>query len=163
MIHCSKFLKPAVFAAGSFALLLPIVPAQAQTAIVFDGLVLQSCVLAVSTPGQLGLNTSSGTEMSSELTGGVAATMTVVATAGAPTIAFTANHEHQARRLFRDADIVAQVQLAGGANQAYTSSASEYTSTNTLTDTVTLHAKATDSSGFAAGNYRIQTTATCEQ
>jgi hypothetical protein len=51
----------------------------------------------------------------------------------------------------------------GGANQAYTSSASQYTSNNILADTVTLNAKATDSSGFAAGNYRIQTTATCQQ
>lgn len=52
---------------------------------------------------------------------------------------------------------------SGGAAQDYTSDASTYTSTNPLSDTVTLHAKAVDSSGFVAGTYRIATTATCSQ
>ena len=51
----------------------------------------------------------------------------------------------------------------GGANQAYTTGASQYTSTNPLGDTVTLNAKAVDLNGFVAGTYNVRTTATCQQ
>lgn len=139
-------------------------PAQSQTVVQFDGLVIASCVLAVSTPGVLGVNASSGTEIGSEQTAGVASVLTVVATAGAPTVSFTApTMSIEPGAYSGNPTISLKYSSPGGANQAYTSGASQYTSTNPLTDTVTLNAKAVDSSGFAAGNYRIQTTATCQQ
>jgi hypothetical protein len=138
--------------------------AQAQTVVQFDGLVIASCVLTVSTPGVLAANASSGTEVGSEQTGGVPAVLAVVATAGRPTISFTAPSMSVKPGAYSGTPSVSlKYTSLGGANQAYTSSASQYTSNNILADTITLNARATDSSGFAAGNYRIQTTATCQQ
>jgi hypothetical protein len=139
-------------------------PAQAQTIVQFEGAVVASCVLAISTPGVLGVNASSGTELGSEQTGGVAAVMSVVATAGAPTISFTAPTISLKPGDYSGTPTISlKYTSPGGANQAYTSAGSQYTSTNALGDTVTLNAKATDSSGFSAGTYRVQTTATCQQ
>lgn len=150
--------------ASALAIALPVASAQAQTVVQFDGVVVASCVMTVSTPGVLGVSASSGTEIGSEQAGGVAAVMSVVATAGAPTISFSAPTLALAPGDYSGSPTVSlKYSSPGGANQAYTSAASQYTSTNALADTVTLNAKATDSAGFAAGNYRIQTTATCQQ
>ena len=139
-------------------------PAQAQTVVPFDGTVVASCVLSVSTPGVLGVNSSSGTEIGSEQPGGQAAVLSIVATAGAPTITFSApSMSTKPGAYTRTPSVSIRYTSPGGANRAYTSSSSQYTSTNALGDTVTLHAKAEDSGGFAAGTYRLQTTATCQQ
>jgi hypothetical protein len=153
-------------AAGLGAVALSLVPAvaRAQTVVQFDGLVIASCVLTVSTPGVLAANASSGTEVSSEQSGGVPAVLSVVATAGRPTISFTAPAMSVKPGAYSGTPTVSlKYTSLGGANQAYTSSASQYTSNNILADTITLNARATDASGFAAGSYRIQTTATCQQ
>ncbi|MBA3525938.1 MAG: hypothetical protein M3438_07020 [Pseudomonadota bacterium] len=77
-------------AAGAAVLLLAGAgTAGAQTVVAFDGAVVQSCVLSITTPGVLGGNTN-GTEIGSEQTGGTAAVLAITATAGAPTIAFAA-------------------------------------------------------------------------
>ena len=149
---------------GAMAFMLVPAPAQAQTVVQFDGLIIASCVLTVSTPGVLAANASSGTEVGSEQTGGVPAVLAVVATAGRPTISFTAPSMSVKPGAYSGTPTVAlKYTSLGGANQAYTSSASQYTSNNILADTITLNARATDASGFAAGSYRIQTTATCQQ
>ena len=149
---------------GALAAVLAPTPVQAQTVVQFDGLVIASCVLTVSTPGVLAANASSGTEVGSEQSGGAAAVLAVIATAGRPTISFTAPTMSVKPGAYSGTPSVSlKYTSPGGANQAYTSSASQYTSTNILADTITLNAKATDSSGFAAGSYRIQTTATCQQ
>ena len=75
---------------GALAVVLTPTASQAQTVVQFDGLIIASCVLTVSTPGVLAANASSGTEVGSEQTGGVPAVLAVVATAGRPTISFTA-------------------------------------------------------------------------
>ena len=158
----SAFAKAALVAVAPMS--LAPAPASAQTIVQFDGLVIASCVLTVSTPGVLGVNSSSGTEIGSEQTGGVASVLAVVATAGRPTLSFTAPTLSVKPGAYSGTPTVSlKYTSLGGANQAYPSSASQYTSNNILADTVTLNAKATDSSGFAAGNYRIQTTATCQQ
>ena len=158
------FSRPLFAAAALSALLAPLAPAQAQTVVQFDGIVVASCVLSISTPGVLGVSANSGTEIGSELPNGVAAVMSVVATAGTPTIAFTAPELSVSPGTYSGTPTVAMKYTSlGGANQGYTSSGTQYTSNNPLSDTVTLNAKATDSSGFAAGSYRVQTTATCEQ
>lgn len=148
----------------AFAASVPLQPAQAQTVVPFDGVVVASCVLTVPTPGVLGVSTSSGTEIGSEQTGGQAAVLAVVATAGAPTISFSAPTMSTKPAAYAGTPTVSlKYTSPGGANQAYTSSTSQYTSTNVLGDTITIHAKAADSAGFAAGSYRLQTTATCQQ
>ena len=163
MSYHSAFSKTAGLGAACLAAAAA-TPAQAQTIVQFEGAVVASCVLAVSTPGVLGVNASSGTELGSEQTGGVAAVMSVVATAGTPTISFTAPTMSLKPGAYSGTPTISlKYSSPGGANQAYTSASSQYTSTNALGDTVTLNAKATDSSGFAAGTYRVQTTATCQQ
>lgn len=164
MLHKINYAKAALAAATSFALVLPVAPATAQTVVQFDGVVVQSCVLSVSTPGVLGVSAESGTMLSSELPDGVAAVLSVVATAGTPTILFAAPTMSAQPAAYTGTPVV-QIKYSspGGANQAYTSSSSQYTSTNPLTDSVTLNAKATDASGFAAGSYAVRTTATCQQ
>lgn len=142
----------------------PLHAAKAQTVVDFDGTVVASCILAISTPGVLGVSTNSGTEIGSEQASGVAAMLSVTATGGAPTISFTAPSMSVEPAAYAGTPTISlKYTSPGGANQAYTSSASQYTSSNVLGDTITLNAKATDSSGFPAGSYQIRTTATCQQ
>ena len=136
-------------------------PAQAQV-VNFEGLVVPLCVL-VPTAGVLAISTG-GTEIGSEETGGVAALMTVTSTGGAATVSFTAPTLAAKPAAYAGTPTVSvKYSSTGGANQAYTSSSSNYTSTNPLSDVITLHAKAADSNGFVAGTYRVATTATCSQ
>lgn len=144
-------------AIGSFA-----GPAQAQTVVQFNGLVVPVCVL-VASAGDLAMS-SSGTELGSEQPTGSAASLAVTSTGGAPTVSFTAPTMSIKPVAHTSSPTVSlKYSSPGGAAQGYTSSASQYTSTNPLGDTVTLDAKAVDAGGFVAGNYRVQTTATCQQ
>ena len=137
--------------------------APAQTVVAFDGIVVPLCILTVSTSGVLALSTT-GTELASEQTGGVAGVLEVVATGGAPTILFSAPTMSIKPVTYVGTPIVSlKYTSTGGATQAYTTASSQHSSTNPLGDTITLNAKAVDSTGFSAGNYRLQTTATCQQ
>ena len=161
--HARSAMTTAAAGCG-LALFVPLLPAQAQTVVGFDGTVVASCVLSVTTPGVLGVNLNSGTEISSEHTGGIPAVLSVTATAGIPTLSFSApSLSVKPAAYTRTPTVNIKYTSTGGANQGYTSSASQYTSTNALSDTVTLHAQALDSAGFGAGTYRLQTTATCQQ
>lgn len=136
--------------------------AQAQTVVQFNGLVVPVCVLVASSGG-LAMS-ATGTELGSEQPTGSAATLTVTSTGGAPTLSFTAPTMSIKPAAHTSSPTVSlKYSSPGGAAQAYTSSTSQYTSTNPLGDTVTLNAKAVDSGGFVAGTYRVQTTATCQQ
>lgn len=151
-------------AAAVAAALLMTEPAEAQTDVTFEGSVTASCTLSVTTPGVLGVSTNSGTEIGTEQPGGTAAVLSVSATAGTPTISFTAPSMSVKPTGYAGTPTVSmKYSSPGGANQPYTSGASQYTSTNELGDTVTLNAKAADAAGFPAGTYRLQTTATCQQ
>ncbi len=139
-------------------------PAHAQSVLAFNGLVTTSCILSVSTSGSLGVNTSTGTEIGSELSGGAAAVLTVVSTGGRPTLTFSAPTMSQRPAAYAGSPIInLKYSSTGGGNQSYTTGQSSYTSTNALGDLVTLNMKADDSGGFAAGSYRLQTTVTCQQ
>jgi hypothetical protein len=159
-------IRPVSFRAAVVLMTIPMVqqPAQAQTVVPFNGTVVASCVLSVPTSGTLGVNVNSGTEIGSEQPGGQAAVLSIVATGGAPTISFSAPTLSIKPAAYAGTPTVSiRYTSPGGANRSYTSSSSQYTSTNVLGDTVTLNAKGEDSAGFAAGSYRIQTTATCSQ
>lgn len=137
--------------------------ASAQTVVTFEGLVVPSCILTVTTPGVLAMNTA-GTQLGSENTGGISAILGVVSTGGSPTITFTAPTMSVKPAGYSTTPTVSvKYTSPGGANQAYTTGGSQYTSTNPLGDTITLNAKAADNNGFVAGTYRVQTTATCQQ
>lgn len=156
--------KTGIATAAAFLITLLQSAAHAQTVVTFDGVVVESCVLSVTTPGTLGVSTDSGKVLGSEQPSGVAAVLAVTATAGAPTITFSAPTMSARPSAYTGTPTVSMRYTSlGGANQAYTSGQSQYTSTNPLTDAVTVHARAVDNGGFAAGTYQVQTTATCQQ
>lgn len=136
--------------------------AQAQTAIVIDAQVVPSCIMTATS----GVATMSagGSELGTEQPMGTAATLSVTASGGTPTLVFTApTLSAKPANYLRAPTVSLKYSSPGGASQAYTTGSSQYTSTNPLGDTVTLHAKAVDTAGFIAGSYRIQATATCQQ
>ena len=135
--------------------------AQAQV-VNFEGTIVPACVLT-PTDGNMAIN-ASGTVVGSEESGGTAASLSVASTGGTATVAFSApTLAAKPVAYTRTPTLSLRYTSPGGAAQAYTSSSSQYTSTNPLSDVITLHAKATDAAGFVAGTYRIATTATCSQ
>jgi hypothetical protein len=164
MLNFAKHSLGSALIVGCALTAAPITSVAAQTVVPFNGTVAASCILTVGISGVLGVSTESGTEIGSELPGGTSALLNVVATAGRPTISFTAPTVSQKPAAYIGTPTVSlKYTSPGGANQSYTTGASQYTSTNPLADTITLNAKAVDSTGFAAGAYRLQTTATCQQ
>ena len=162
MTATCKLMRAAGIAASAIAFALP-VATQAQTVVPFNGTVVPSCILTVSTSGVLAMSTT-GTELGSEQSGGNAAVLGITATGGAPTVLFTAPTMSIKPTTYVGTPTVSlKYTSTGGANQAYTTAASQYKSANALGDTVTLNAKAVDATGFTAGSYRLQTTATCQQ
>lgn len=132
--------------------------AQAQS-VSFTGTVVNLCVLTISTPGVLAVE-STGQQLSTAQTGGVAATLAVVATGTNPTITFSSP------TLTGPSAGGATTQLAyssvGGASRTYDTSGYVY-AMNRLLDTITVNGRATNSSGFRSGSYTITATATCSQ
>ena len=162
MTLLTRFSQITTIAASAIAFSLP-ATLQAQAVVPFDGTVIPLCILTVSSSGILAMN-SSGTELGSEPSGGVSAVLGIVATGGVPTILFTAPTMSIKPVTYVGIPTVSlKYTSTGGANQAYTTVSSQHTSTNPLGDTVTLNAKAVDITGFTAGAYRLQTTATCQQ
>ena len=131
--------------------------------VTFPGTVIKTCVLTPAV-GALALSTA-GTELGTEQSGGLASTMTVVATGGAATVTFAAPTMPTKPGAYSGTPTVSlKFSAASGASQAYTSAQSSYTGSGiTLTDTVTINAKAVDANGFPSGAYAVTTTATCSQ
>lgn len=141
---------------------LPITPANAAI-VNFSGTVVDSCVLTLNSPGVLATSTG-GTRLASDEAGGAPAVLSVVATGTAPTIAFTAPSLASAPGDLSGTPVVSiSYTSLRGANQGYTSSASGYTLTGGLLDTVNINARADNSAGFTQGSYTVSTVATCEQ
>lgn len=141
-------------------LLMNQAPAQADT-INFTGTVVNLCVLNVTTPGVLGL-ANSGTTLSSDGTGGVAATLTVTATGSNPTLTFGAPSLTGPGASTTGATKQIAYTSPGGANQAFTSGTSAYAMSRLL-DTLTIKGQATNANGFVSGSYGIAATVTCQQ
>jgi hypothetical protein len=136
----------------------------AAVPVTMNGNVVPSCTLVVSTSGTLGVSADSGRQLGSEEAGGNAATLSVVATAGAPTLTVGAPTMSQRPAAYNGTPTISvRYSSPGGANQAYTTGSSSYTSSDPLGDTLTIHMKAVESSGFPAGSYQLQTEVTCQQ
>lgn len=126
----------------------------------FNALVINLCVLTLTTPGVLAAS-ADGTSLASD-NGGVKATMSVIATGTHPTISFTApNSTGPAGWTGNPTRFLAYSSLLG-ANQPYTSGASQVAMTGLL-DTFTIDGKIVNASGFASGSYTLTSTATCQQ
>lgn len=144
----------------ALALLPCAVPGQAAE-VRLRGSLLSSCILSLSTEGQLRM-TDDPSVLASETSGGVPATMTVVAIGAAPTVNFTAPAIDAPGGFSGSAQAAIRYTSLGGTNQAYTSTASSSAQVRLL-DTFTIHGRITSTEGFQAGNYAIRTTATCQQ
>ena len=154
--------RPAVLV--SLGLMSCLAGPAAAVPVTFEANVLASCVLTVGSNGTLGTSNDGGTRIGSEETGGNEASLSIVATGGRPTITVGAPSLSQKPSAYAGSPTVSiRYTSTGGANQAYTTGSSSYTSSNLLGDSLTLNARAVDSEGFAAGNYRIQTLVTCQQ
>lgn len=137
--------------------------AQADAATVnLSGLITNSCILTVGTPGALRVS-SAGTTLGSEETGGLPATLTVVATGLSPQINVSAPSLSASPVSYgRSPSLGLRYTSLAGGNQAYTDSSSSYTASGLL-DVLTFNARAIDNAGFTAGTYTIATTVTCQQ
>ena len=131
-------------------------PAGAEP-VTFDASLVVTCTLVV-TDGTLTPN-SDYTSLSSENLGGDAASVTVTALGGDPTLTFDAPTITSTNDV---SAATAQIKYSSldGASQAYTSTQSTSTASD-LADIYTIHAKADDAGGFAAGDYSVATVVTC--
>lgn len=125
-----------------------------------SGLVVNACILTVGTPGVLA-PASSGLRLGSEETGGLPATLTVVATGTAPTLSFAAPTLSAPAGSSGSTTEIRYNASGSGASQAYTSSASAAAAH--LLDTFTVNARVSNSSGFSSGLYTASTVVTCSQ
>lgn len=125
------------------------------------GNLLSSCILSLATPGQLRLS-GDATTFGSEETGGLAATMTVVAIGAVPSISFTPPAMDAPADFSASAQAQIRYTSLGGSNQAYTNIASSSSAVRLL-DTFTVHGRIVSTEGFRSGNYTIRSTATCQQ
>ncbi|UOR14653.1 hypothetical protein [Qipengyuania aquimaris] len=125
--------------------------------ITFDASLVVTCTLVV-TDGTLAPN-SDYTSLSSENLGGAAASVTVTALGGDPTLTFDAPTITSTNDV---SAATAQIKYSSldGASQAYTSTQSTSTASD-LADVYTVHAKADDAGGFDAGDYSVATAVTC--
>ena len=145
-----------------FPALIFLAPAAAQSAnVTFSGTVANLCILTLATPGALGMN-SNGSVMSSDDTGGAAASLTIAATGSVPTISFAAAQLTGPTASTVSATKEIQYTSVGGASQNFTSTSSAYVM-NRLIDTMTVKGRVTNAAGFATGTYTLSSTATCSQ
>lgn len=123
---------------------------------------ISSCVLSLGTSGTMTAS-ATGTLLSSENSGGGAATLSVVAIGAQPTISFAAPSLTTSPSGWTESHTdEIKYTSTGGANQAYTSSSSSAAMSG-LTTIFTIHGKVTSAGGFAAGAYNLRTVATCSQ
>jgi hypothetical protein len=151
-------IRVALFAAATGVSLTAMQPVRAQT-ISMTGIIVNLCVLTVTTPGQLAV-TGAGTDLSSSQTGGSAATLTVVATGTNPTITFSAPGITGPSASGATSEFA--YSSSGGASRAFASSGYIY-AMNRLLDTVSISGRANNPNGFASGLYTMSATATCAQ
>lgn len=123
---------------------------------------VNSCTLSTGSPGVMTAAVN-GQRIGSEETGGTAATLSVTVIGALPSIGFSAPTLTTSPAGWSASPTLAvRYTSVGGANQAYTSSASSYTMT-ALSDTFTVNGRVDSAAGFAAGNYTLRTVATCSQ
>lgn len=148
------------FIASSLACTMLATPASAVDVRLL-GNITNSCVLTLTTPGRLAASTD-GTILGTEQLTGAPAIMAVVALGGGPTIQFTAPALTAPSGYSGGTPAEMKINSLLGINIDYTSSAQSPTITGLL-DTITVHGRVQNATGFRAGNYEIKTVATCQQ
>jgi hypothetical protein len=154
-----KFLRNILHASAATTIALTMtVPAQAQT-VSMSGLVINLCVLSLTTPGTL-VSAPTGITLSTAEIGGIPALLTVVAAGTNPTITFSAP------TVVGPSASTSTVEFAysslGGANRPFTSTG-YVAPLAQLLDAITINGRVTNANGFGAGTYTVSATATCAQ
>lgn len=134
-------------------------PATAAT-VTLSGLVINTCILTVTSPGVLAAS-NDGTTLGSEQAGGNFASLTVVATGTSPTLTFSAPILTSGATTAGATTEIAYNASGSGANQAYTSS--QTSASSNLIDTFRINARVTRTAGFSSGTYTVTTIVTCSQ
>ena len=129
--------------------------------VTLSGTLTNSCILSLSVPGALAAS-SDGTTLTSETSGGLPATMALIALGGQPTVNFSAPAVSGPSGSTGGATTQIRYTSLQGASQAYTSGASSRIG-GALLDTFTIHGRVSNTSGFTAGTYTVTTVATCQQ
>lgn len=124
------------------------------------GVVVNACIMS-STPGILGAETD-GRTLSSQGSGGTAATLVVTATGGLPSLTFSAPTATTPAGFSGSATPAISYSSSGGILQPFTSALSSQT-LNGLLETVTVQGRISSTNGFASGTYNVRTTVTCQQ
>jgi hypothetical protein len=140
--------------------LLAAAPTEAAD-VTLRGSLISSCILTLSTEGQLAAATDP-TLFGSEQPGGNAALMAVVAVGATPTVTFSAPTIEAPAGFDGGAEAEISYTSLGGSNQPYTSATSSSAQVRLL-DTFTINARIVSPNGFAAGNYAVHTVTTCAQ
>lgn len=120
-----------------------------------------SCTLTLGTAGTITL-VPQGNGMSTQASGGSAASIIVAAVLTRPTLIFSAPTVLGPTGWAGNPITAISFDTASGVHQAYTTAASSV-QLGALADTVTINAAVANSSGFKAGSYTVSTTVTCQQ
>ncbi|MEP6785375.1 MAG: hypothetical protein ABI898_06480 [Sphingomonadales bacterium] len=131
------------------------------TDLTFTANLINVCILSVGQQGTLAVTTD-GKTLTSETSGGAAATLSVVAVGLNPTINFTAPTLQSPNGWTGTPTTSIRYQSVAGANRAYTTAASS-APINALIDTFTVNSKVDNLTGFLGGQYVVRTTVTCQQ
>lgn len=131
----------------------------------FDGSILDSCTLALTTSGALALS-ADGTTLGSEVAGGRAAQITVLSTGshtvtvGAPTRSSAPPPGYDTATETVEIAYSGETLLAG-VRQPYTTSATGFAVGTIALTTLDLNSRITNPAGFASGSYTTRTVVTC--
>lgn len=134
--------------------------AQAATASL-SGIVVNSCILAVPTPGLLVADASGTTLRSDSGVGARAATLTVIAVGTSPTLTFAAPQFSGPAGVSADSVQFAYTGAGSGASRGF--AATSAIATANLIDTFTVNGKISRSAGFSTGTYAMTVDVTCGQ
>lgn len=126
-----------------------------------SGLVVNSCVLTVPTPGLLVADAAGTTLRSDTGAGARAASLTIAAIGAAPTLTFAAPQASSPSGATPDAVQYSYSAAGSGASRGF--AATGATAASNLIDTFTINGKIDRAAGFPSGTYSMTITVTCGQ
>lgn len=126
-----------------------------------SGLVVNSCILTVPTPGLLVADAAATTLRSDTGAGARAATLTVAAIGAAPTLTFAAPQSSSPSGATPDSVQYSYSAAGSGASRGFASTGS--TASSNLIDTFTINGKIDRAAGFPSGTYGMTVEVTCGQ
>lgn len=152
-------MRPLMLCAVSSILMMsaPVVAAEIRLA----GIVVNSCILSIPTPGTMGLSSDGVRLGSQEGVGGAPATLTIVAAGIPPTLNFSAPALSGPSGTSGSVTEYAFTSSGSGASQPFTSASS--TAASNLIDTFTIQSRVSRAQGFGTGTYTVAVTVTCQQ